>query len=245
MVPFVYSEDELLGTSVFPVGKLVGYIPPDGHLMLLSSGGELVRELGGDGTHVSFSGGGVEMEPFGMVMVQLQDGRKSMFLAPDGDQASDVTVDGQVVYRVLDDGSVPGLLLTSDSALHAWDVRTGTELWSDKRVSPVMVLIMRGRAFVLTNGRIVAFDGLSGERLWDAKVENEMRAGLMFATDGRHLLVPFDSLQQRQPGVVAYDPATGEVAFRTPFPDGIRQVIAAPHDLIGADPDTNEYFLMR
>ena len=245
VAPFQYSEGELLSTSVFPVGDLVGYIPRDGHLLLLSSGGELVRELGGDGSHVSFSGGGVLMDPFGMVMVQLQDGRESMFLAPDGDPASDVTVAGQVVYRLLDDGSVPGLLLTSDAALHAWDVRTGTELWSDKRVSPVMVLIMRGRAFVLTNGRIVAFDGRSGERLWDAKVENEMQAGLMF-TDGRHLLVPFDSLPDSAgPGVVALDPVTGEVAFRTPFPDGIRQAVAAPHDLIGYNPATGEYVLMR
>lgn len=245
LAPFVYSEGELLSTSVFPVGNLLGYIPPDGHLLLLSSGGELVRELGGDGTHVSFSGGGVVIEPFGMVMVQLQDGSKSMFLAPDGDPASDVTVDGQVVYRVLDDGSVPGLLLTSDSALHAWDVRTGTELWSDKRVSPAMVLMMRGRAFVLTNGQIIAYDARTGERLWDAKIETEMRAGLMF-TDGRHLLVPFDSLPDAAgPGVVAYDPATGEVAFRTPFPAGIRQVVAAPHDLVWYNPATGEYVLMR
>ena len=72
-----------------------------------------------------------------------------------------------------------------------------------------------------------------------------MRAGLMF-TDGRHLLVPFDSLPDSAgPGVVALDPVTGDVAFRTPFPDGIGQVIAAPHDLIGYNPATGEYVLMR
>ncbi|GIG41175.1 outer membrane protein assembly factor BamB family protein [Cellulomonas phragmiteti] len=145
-------------------------------------------------------------------LVQTPAGR-TVVVRPAGVQR----LPGDWVELTVDDGSTPGLLLTSDDdGLHAWDA-AGTPLWtSDRRVGGRDALSLAGRVLVGQGAGVVALDGVTGEQLW--RVDGLLPdSGL--TTDGRHLFVLGPRPGASDPEVlVALDPTDGDVAWRVTLP---------------------------
>ncbi|WP_421740513.1 PQQ-binding-like beta-propeller repeat protein [Cellulomonas sp.] len=242
------TADGFSDVVLFRVGAVLAFAPREQPVTLIAGDGTVVRELPG----TIGDGFGWTTDERGRLTVQsMVDGRqRTLLLADDADPAHDVTVDGNLAYAVLDDGSVPGLLLTYDTELHAWDRSTGVERWSDDTVvSASNALIMRGRVFVLTSRVVAAFDGDSGRKLWATTAEDGL-APTTISTDGRHLLVTLEpTLADATPALVAYDPAGGTEVFRSPYPAGVGNVSPINGRLIGIDTTTDgsdfSYVLLR
>ena len=95
---------------------------------VLSSTGSLVR----DDLRLASRGGGFGTDPLtGAFSISSFASGESVtrLLALDADPAGDVVVPGDLLYVTLDDGSLPGLVLTFRSHLYASDRTTGEELW--------------------------------------------------------------------------------------------------------------------
>lgn len=140
--------------------------------------------------------------------------------------ATEVTVPGTYAMPQVDDGSVPGLLLTTDAGgLRAWDAR-GEPLWT----APVAaarrgsVVVAEGRVHVASTSTAVTLDARTGRELWQSTTPTGSDRQL---TDGRHLLV----VDGRE--LVALDPADGSEAWRTPMPDGVDDVTSVHGLLVG------------
>ncbi|HEX5332537.1 MAG TPA: PQQ-binding-like beta-propeller repeat protein, partial [Cellulomonas sp.] len=187
-----YAEGGM-GMSLFRAGDLVAYSTPEGRLTLLSAAGDVVRDdLGYQGD----VGGSWMIDPAtGTLVVQshTRDGKAhSTVLAVDGDPAGDLTVDGQLVYASVDDGSVPGLMLSYDTALHGWDSGTRTARWSHDAYQTTSAVILRGTVYAATARGIIALDGATGAPLWSREGNNTLIPGTLF-TDGRHILLAPDT----------------------------------------------------
>ncbi|WP_421732721.1 PQQ-binding-like beta-propeller repeat protein [Cellulomonas sp.] len=242
------TADTFSGVALLRVGTVLGFAPPDQPLTLIAGDGTVVRELPGTiGDRFGF----VTDQRGRVSLPSVVDGRqRTTLLAEDAEPAHDVTVDGTLVDAVVDDGSVPDLLLTYDRELHAWDRSTGERRWSNETViSATGVVIMRGRVFVLAAGFVAAFDGVSGRRLWATTAEDELMPSTL-STDGRHLLVTLEPMvSDGQPALVAYDPAGGTEVFRAPYPAGVGDVSPINGRLVGIDTTTDgvdfSYVLLR
>lgn len=239
----------LSNVALFRVGAVLAYAPPEQPLTLIAGDGTVVRELAGSiGDRFGF----VTDERGRMNLQSAVDGEpRTILLADDAEPAHDVTVDGNVAYTAVDDGSVPDLLLSYDTELHAWDRNTGERRWSNETVvSASGVLIMRGRVFVLATGFVAAFDGVSGRKLWATTPEDALMPSTI-STDGRHLLATLEptTSADEQPTLVAYDPASGTEVFRAPYPAGVGDVSPVNGRLIGRDTTTDgadfSYVLLR
>lgn len=239
------TDDDHVGVGLIRVGDLLGYSPPGRSLMLLSPDGRPVRDL--DDELAGMIDAGWMTDQQGRIILQSQDAMspRTTFLAPDGNPADDVTVDGRLVHTVLDDDSVPGLLLTSDPDVRAWDERTGAARWtSDEVVSAHSALVMRGRVFVTTARGVVALDARTGATIWSAETARRMAVSSI-ATDAHHLLVMLDpTTPDDEPVLVAYDPVTGDEKFRAHYPEGVTTVGPARRTLVGLDETTNEYVVL-
>lgn len=242
---FGFAVDDHVAISLFRVGDLLGYSPPGRSLMLLGPDGRPVRDL--DEELAGMVDAGWMTDEDGRILVQSQraGSPRTTILAPDGDPADDVTVDGRLVHAILDDGSVPGLLLTSDPGVHAWDERTGAARWTnDEVVSAHSALVMRGRVFVTTAKGVVALDARTGATTWAVDTERRMTVSSI-ATDAHHLLVMLDpTTPDDEPVLVAYDPASGHEEFRARYPDGVTMVGPGRHSLVGMDEATNRYVVL-
>ncbi|MET0789129.1 MAG: PQQ-binding-like beta-propeller repeat protein [Cellulomonas sp.] len=232
-----YSGGDVVNVSVFRTGDLIAYSPPSRSLLLLAADGTVVRNLADEARGDSW---GWSTDPrHGSLVLHSQDGAgatRSTFLAPDGDPAADVTVDGRPVELSVDDGSVPGLLLTANSELRAWDAGTGTARWSHEGSAVTGALVVRGRVYVASSLGVVALDGRSGRTLWASATEDGPVVGPPL-TDGRHVLVPFANAE---PVLVAYDPVSGREEFRTGYPAGVAEVGPAGRLLVGRDSRTGD-----
>ncbi|MBO3103399.1 outer membrane protein assembly factor BamB family protein [Cellulomonas fengjieae] len=228
--------------SVFRAGDLIAVSMPGGELTLLSSEGAVVRDgitAPGGETPGAGWGWGLETDPRDDTLVllgQAFDGTsRATFLAADGDPAGDVAVDGTPVTVGVDDGSVPGLLLTADRSLHAWDDATGDELWSADVRSTTTALVVRGRVVVTTERAVVALDGRSGRELWRTDELTGLTPSALL-TDGAHILAALDRTgTSGVPALAAYDPATGAEQFRAPYPDGVIELGSVGRALVGRD----------
>lgn len=235
-----YSDGDLVNVSVFRTGDLVAYSPPSRSLLLLSADGTVVRSLADESRG---DGWGWSTDPRrGTLVLHNQDdtGTRSTFLAPDGDPAADVTVDGQPVELSVDDGSVPGLLLTADDEVHAWDAGTGTPRWSHEASAVTGALVVRGRVYVASSLGVVALDGRTGRTLWATAAEDGPVVGPPL-TDGRHVIVP---VANAEPVLVAYDPVSGREEFRAGYPAGVGEVGAAGRRLVGHDATTGDFVVL-
>jgi hypothetical protein len=236
-----YAEGGL-GMGLFRAGDLIAYSTPAGRLTLLSASGEVVRDdLGYQGD----VGSSWTADPAtGALVVEshTRDGKShSTFVAADGNPAGDLKVDGEPVWAAVDDGSVPGLMLTYDTALHAWDAATRAARWSHDAYQTTSAVIVRGYVYAATARGLVALDGKTGELVWRREGADSVMPGSV-STDGRHVfLTPNPGGTGATPVLIAYDPTTGEEAFRAPYPVGIVPVGEANKKLLGFDAAKNEY----
>ncbi len=129
----------------------------------------------------------------------------------------DVRLEGTPVQVAVDDGSVPGLALTTSGGLRAWDAVTGEERWwADVPAQEALVV---GTCVHVHDGfRVTTLDGRTGEVLWEATApdllgEDAVVTGL--ATDGSRLLVVASSVPASHARLVALDAAGGTEAWRT------------------------------
>lgn len=180
-----------------------------------------------------------------MFLQQASDGTSTVTLiAPDGDPDEDRVLRGQQVTLGVDDGSVPGLVLTTDGKIRAWDARTGKELWSsDVAMFADQAMVIRGRVFIGTGENVSALDGRSGETLWTAKSESSRYLVGLF-TDGTHVLASLAAGGEQASVLVAYVPSTGERAFVASLPTGIEQAMVLNHQLVGFDDATGDYAVL-
>ncbi len=129
----------------------------------------------------------------------------------------EVTVPGGAVPRWADDGSAPGLVLTSGGTVRAWDARSGEERWTadlDRDVHTAIVL--RGRVHLFASDRVVTVDAATGRTLWRSSPGLVPTSPL---SDGRVLLLFRPGEREDGGELVALDVADGDERWRSPLPE--------------------------
>lgn len=197
-------------------------------------------------TVLDHAGAAVRTLPFPESALALQHGDDAVLLrdytrpdvnAPttvvraDGEQA----VEGEVVELALDDGSVPGLLLTSPDGtrLTALDA-AGDELWSRDSGAASGLAVLAGRVYSGTGGGMVALDARTGDEVWRS---DQVREGPI-VTDGAHLVaMGLRPLADGRREVLVLDRADGAVAWRARLPEGVQDVTAAGGVLVATTGD--------
>ena len=207
----VQLDPNMRASYIGRFGDLLILRTSTGELQMLSPDGRVVRDrIGGDGN----SSWGWEYGPGGRPILESWDTAAApsvTLLAPDANPAADQRLKGSLVLPPVDDGSVPGLLLTAERSLHAWDVDTGAARWSSKDAPqdlqtgmPLTALVIRGRVYVLTSTGVVALDGRTGKTLWQVKPGKGQLAETLL-TDAHHLLIGYERpSHDGDPLLVAY-----------------------------------------
>ncbi len=212
---------------VFAVDGLVGVTIPGWTATVLSSTGQVLRaSQPGDADHL--------VDPVAGRLVLLTStgsGGLRSTLVQRG--RADVDLPGAVLPLAVDDGSLPGLVLTSGGNVRGWDAATGDARWTSDVVASVNALVLDGTVYLSTQAGVVALDGRSGAVVWRAATVEGTVPGSV-ATDGRHLLaaeqpVVGDAASQ----LVAYALDDGRTLWRVPLPDRLRSTVAVDHLLIG------------
>ncbi len=197
-------------------------------------------------TVLDHAGVAVRTLPFGENVLALPHGDDAVLLRdytrPDVSTPTTVVradgeqlVEGQVVPLALDDGSVPGLLLTSaaPTRLTALDA-TGDELWSRDVVVTSDLAVLDGRVYSGTGGGMVALDARTGADVWRS---DQVREGPV-VTDGDHLVaMGLRPLEDGRREVLVLDRADGAVAWRARLPEGVQDVAGAGGVLVAATGD--------
>ncbi|RHA43522.1 outer membrane protein assembly factor BamB family protein [Cellulomonas rhizosphaerae] len=218
----------------------------DNRQMVVSADGRVLRDL--TSAQGSTFQGWASDDSAGrlMVLAQASDGTSTMtVVAPGSDPSQDRVLDGQHVTFGVDDGSVPGLVLTTDGKIRAWDVRSGKALWSsDVAMFADQAMVLRGRVFVGTGDAVSALDGRTGETLWTQKSESSRYLVSLF-TDGTHVLASVAAGGELPSVIVAYVPSSGEKVFQAVLPSGIEQATVFNHQLVGYDSGTGDYAILR
>lgn len=210
--------------SFFTAGDVLAFA--DGPaLTLLSPAGDVVR--GGLSTVDGGGGYGVDPVTGDLVMTDYGssgDAETTTLLSADGDPAGDRVLDGRLLETTVDDGSVPGLVLTALGELHAWDRESGHERWTADIQPGYGALVVRGRVYLSTASSLVAVDGRTGHVDWETAAT--LGLGGSLATDGRHVLVPTTSSSGVADGgrLLAYDFETGDEVGSIPYPKGVTDV---------------------
>ena len=191
-----------------------------GRMTLLDRDGVVVREGVG-------AGGGYVVDPTTRtlaVMPGTSGNSTTTFL----ERGSDLILGGRPVRVSVDDGSLPGLVLLSDSAVSAYDRGSSAPRWSVPYQSAGDALVIRGRVYLSTTTGVTAVDGRTGRQVWEATVPQDQHVSAL-VTDGVHLLSPqwrpdaaAVAAQDDWPGVgelVAYRFEDGGVDWRADLPD--------------------------
>ncbi|MCC2335431.1 outer membrane protein assembly factor BamB family protein [Cellulomonas wangsupingiae] len=144
-----------------------------------------------------------------------------------------VELTGDPVGVDLDDGSVPGLVLTSDGgALQGWG-GDGRRLWSAAVAAPWGAILLDGRLHFTSGATLVTLDARTGEELWRSDATTTS-----VVTDGRHLLTLVEPTRgEAGPQLVALDPVDGSERWRSALPDGTDSLESYLHLLIAAAHD--------
>ncbi|UZN03431.1 PQQ-binding-like beta-propeller repeat protein [Cellulomonas sp. S1-8] len=228
-VPAVDSQ----GAYVSTVGDLVA-LATETELRLFDAAGRTVRTVPLHGRRASGgSGEEVYLLPYpdgyerGAGGSAVERSTTTTVVRPEGD----VDVEGDVLFSTVDDGSVPGLVLTTvGGRLTGWGV-DGGRLWSADAVPEEGVLVLDGRVHVDTGTEVLTLDARTGAELWRSDATNQHPV-----TDGRHLLaLAAVASRGEQSEIVALDPADGSEMWRGPLPDGTDQVSAYQRLLVAVD----------
>ncbi|UZN03433.1 PQQ-binding-like beta-propeller repeat protein [Cellulomonas sp. S1-8] len=231
------AADGAASSLVVPVGDLVAVATPT-DVLLLDAEGTTVRAVPlGDRTVMGawrdafyltnrqeFDSDGNELGPPLRTTVVRADG--------------EVEVDGDPVGLGLDDGSVPGLVLTAvGNGTRAWD-REGRALWSLDTVTAWGAVLLDGRLHLTLGTDQVALDARTGAELWRSGVSSHQPV-----TDGRHLLtLVSDPAGDAGSELVALDPSDGSEVWRSPLPGPTDALTSVLHLLVAYryDPDADE-----
>ncbi|ROS27975.1 putative pyrroloquinoline-quinone binding quinoprotein [Cellulomonas sp. PhB150] len=213
--------------------------------IMMAADGSVLRDLTSE-QGSSFQGWDID-DTTGRLMFssQASDGTSTMtVVAADGDPSKDRVLQGQQVTFGVDDGSVPGLVVTTDGAVRAWDARSGKALWSSGvAMFADQAMVLRGRVFIGTGDSVSALDARTGETLWTQKGEaGRYLVGLF--TDGTHVLASLAAGGEQPSVLVAYVPSTGERAFQASLPPGIEQAMPFDKQLVGFDSETGDYVIL-
>jgi len=226
--------------NIGTAGRLVTVDGVDGRFVVLSPDGEVVIDVS-----PSPQRGFVErsVDAAGRIFVYGLGGKMrgaTTLVAPDGNPAHNVAVDGVVVPASVDDGSAGDLFLTGSDGLEAWDGATGERRWKAD-VSTSSVLVLAGRIYAVTGDGVVSLDVGSGEEVWHASVEDASSYSGLF-TDGQHVLV---EKSDGGLGLIALDRETGEVRFRAPYPKDVRALFPVGHSLVGHVDSSGGYLVVE
>ena len=170
----------------------------------------------------------------------------STLVTDDEDPSKDLELAGTRVYVTVDDGSLPGLVLTGGGGLRAWDAASGKAAWSTKSaLSDVdQAMVLRGDVFTTSANLLAALDGSTGEELWTQALDTSMTVTRLF-TDGRKVFVVLEGAEGDVPALVAYDRTSGEEAFSLAYPAGIDQVYPGVGGrLVGHESATDRYVVL-
>ncbi|AEE44292.1 PQQ-binding-like beta-propeller repeat protein [Cellulomonas fimi] len=200
-----------LWMSVQQVGGHVAVFDPSGDVTLLSPDGERVDDTGWDMS---------AMAELGLALPA--DGPFTRVVRPG---LPDLEVIGTLARRVLDDGSAPGLEVSSSGSISwGWDATTGEERWeSEDGLAPqgqAAVVVAEGRVHAASTTGVRTLDARTGEVVWTYDVpEGTVQGPLM--CDGPHVAV----LRGRDDGsgmesVIVLDRRTGELVRELALPEG-------------------------
>ena len=213
---------------VFAVGGLVGVTIPGWSATVLSSTGEVLRaSRPGDADLLVDRVAG----RFLLLSATGSGGLRSTLVVRG---RPDVDLPGSVLPLTVDDGTVPGLVLTAGGKVRGWDAATGRQRWTSDVVASVNALVLHGRVYVSTRAGVVALEGRTGDIDWQAETAQGTVPGYL-ATDG-HRLVIIDQPASGGPrsDLVAYRLDDGRTQWRVPFPGGLRSsVTVVGHLLLG------------
>lgn len=226
-------------------GDVVAY--PDGDsLTVLSASGDVVRtDLPAPGREILVTDPGTGLPALPAQLSEDGDTTSTTtLLARDADPAGDRVLAGRLLSPAVDDGSVPGLVLTTRDRLYAWDEETGRPRWNREVRAGYDALVVRGRVYVCDAASVVALDGRTGRTVWEAEAPSCFYSGL--TTDGQSLLMTSITTGTTGPGgMTGYDFATGEVTRRFGFPPGIVQLTAHHGQLLGYSRTFEEVVLLE
>ncbi len=141
--------------------------------------------------------------------------RRSVLLTADGEQH----LDGYP-FAALDDGSVPGLVLSVDDELHARGP-DGREQWSRETAGADNGVVLDGRVHMVDGTDVLTLDARTGAELW----RHPVGSGVSLLTDGRRVLV-VDTASTDGSEIAALDRGDGSVVWRGPLPAGTQWVQA-------------------
>jgi hypothetical protein len=219
---YVVGLGQRLAFQPFPVGPDVGVALPGGQLVLLGPDGSVAHEPV-DGVWSGFVSGST---------VVLGVGEDATRLVRAG--APDVVLRGAPLRTTSDDGSLPGLVLTSEGgSLHAWDATTGRARWQASISPQSRAVVLRGHVAVLGSGALVVLDGHSGVTV----AATPPAAGATLTpplSDGRHVLVAQLGTPDERSTITGYG-ADGSRAWSAPLPAGTSALQQAGRQLLVYD----------
>lgn len=230
--------------GLFAAGATIAVYDGGGLLLLSSSTGQLVRDDLRAATREASFGTDPVTGTFAITSYAGTGARTTTLLAPDADPAGDVVLRGEPVPVTVDDGSLPGVMLTYLSHAYAWDRRTGEELWEAEVQPSGNALVIRGRVYLTTSTEIVALDGRSGDVVWRTPLPSYGAGSL--ATDGRDLLLlspEYDG--SGEAGLTVLDVASGAETRTVAFPDGVSDLQLLHGMLVGWSYETDEVTLVE
>ncbi|WP_273652818.1 PQQ-binding-like beta-propeller repeat protein [Cellulomonas fimi] len=146
----------------------------------------------------------------------------------------DLEVLGDFAARQLDDGSLPGLEVSSGGGwVYGWDADSGEQRWEvELDVGQIWAaLVLDGSVHVATRTGVAALDGGTGEVLWSYDLAPGTTPSQVL-TDGPHVLVEQVDPEGVDPSVlVVLDRRTGVHVRDVSMPTGVQGVIPFGHRL--------------
>lgn len=207
------------------------YADDSGWISLHAAGGHVVvfdtsgrdYALDSDGVRVD----GLRTDATGFngawLAVPARDGR-SRVLRP---REPDLEVAGTLARRTLDDGSAPGLEVSSSGALAwGWDATTGEQRWEtavdlSSSVGAQTVVVAEGRVHSTSSAGVRTLDARTGALLWSYDLPSgTVRSGVL--CDGPHVMVLRGSEDAATvDSLVVLDRRTGDLVRELPLPPGV------------------------
>ena len=225
-------------------GDVVAYSDGD-RLTVLSATGAVVRtDLPNPRARSLATDAGTGLPALPALSIDGQETTETTtLLARDADPARDRVLLGRIVDLTVDDGSLPGLVLTARDKLYAWDVETGAPRWDRDLPAGNDALVVRGRVYLCSGTSIVALDapfgggGLGGRRSVVLVLgARDRRAG--HPGDGAHHL----ARAGRHDGVRLRDRRADQTLR---FPEGVVERRDVQEELLGYSRTFEEVAVLR